>query len=124
MSPSTRIADVYRPIEIDAASSERPLRFSLSTLMLFVTWTAICLKITTLPPGFAVAGLFVLWLALVRTTVELNRRPHGAGGLTAGEVTCVYFKSVAITIAAVGIVLATLLSIVLALVWLTVFIDR
>ncbi len=124
MSPNTRLAEVYQPIEIHATSAPRPLRFSLRALMLFVTWAAVCLKITTLSPGLAGPILFVFWLALVRTTIELGRRPASASGPTAGEVTCVYFKSILITVAAIGIVLATLLSIVLVLISLTASVER
>jgi hypothetical protein len=96
------------------AGRDNPRTYSLRTLMLIVTWLAICLRITKEGPGIALPGLIILSLAMLRTISELNLRRGGFAGTTTRQSVVAYLNSVCVVIGSLMVGLAMFIAVALA----------
>ena len=77
-----------------------PLQFSLETLLLIVTLSAVCLGALVAAPGLGVLLLVIAVPALVRTCLSGMQAKKQGGKLTATDKVMAFLASVAITWAA------------------------
>jgi hypothetical protein len=79
-----------------------PLQFSLETLLLIVTLSAVCLGALVAMPGLGVLLLVIAVPALVRTCLTGIRSKQSGGKLTATDKVMAFLASAAITWAALA----------------------
>jgi hypothetical protein len=92
-------AEVVEPPPVTAAA-RAPLQFSLETLLLIVTLSAVCLGALVAAPGLGVLLLVVAVPALVRTCLTGANLKRQKGKLTAADKVMAFVASAAITWAA------------------------
>ncbi|HZN35907.1 MAG TPA: hypothetical protein VFB80_18890 [Pirellulaceae bacterium] len=93
-------AEVVDPAPAAAAAKAAPLQFSLETLLLIVTLSAVCLGALVAAPGLGVLLLVVAVPALVRTCLTGSSFKQKSGKLTAADKVLAFVASAAITWAA------------------------
>ena len=117
------LADLYRPIEVAPPATaegighsgrDNPRTYSLRTLMLIVTWLAVCLRITTEAPAIAVLGLFIFSLAMARTISDLNLARDGVAGASIRQSIVAYLNSICIVIGSLTTGLAMFVALLIA----------
>lgn len=94
-------AEIVEPVPPPVVTARpAPLQFSLETLLLIVTLSAVCLGALVAAPGLGVLLLVVAVPALVRTCLTGSQFKQKSGKLTAGDKVMAFVASAAITWAA------------------------
>src|SRR6516165_4145048 len=90
-----------RKMAQSVADDTNPRTYSLRTLMLVVTWLAVCFRMASEGPLIGLFGMFMFSLAAWRTVRDCNLRTGGLAAMTLAQILWTFFESAAVVIGAV-----------------------
>jgi hypothetical protein len=100
------VPDSELPLALEPIAPHEPAGgFSLSSLLMFVTLVCVILGVMTIAPGLGFVLAFVALIAWLRTVVAVKKRAAAHHGVTGADKVLLFFRSVATTIAIIGLVL-------------------
>jgi hypothetical protein len=92
------------------AHDANPRTYSLRTLMLVVTWLAVCFRMASEGPLIGLFGMFMFSLAAWRTLRDCKLKAGGLAAMTMAQIVWGFFESAAVVIGAVFMGIALLLT--------------
>jgi hypothetical protein len=99
-----------RKMTQSVADGANPRTYSLRTLMLVVTWLAVCFRTASEGPLIWLFGMFLFSLAVWRTLRDCNPKTGGFAAMTMVQIVWAFFESAAVVIGAVFMGIALLLT--------------
>lgn len=97
-----------------AAEAENPRTYSLRTLMLVVTWLAVCFRLASEGATVGLIGIFLVSLAVLRMISGCKLRPGGFAAMMTAQFMSAFLESVAMVIGATFIGIALFFTIGIA----------
>jgi hypothetical protein len=100
------VPDSELPLASEPVAAKEPVGgFSLSSLLMFVTLVCVILGVMTIARGLGIVLAFVAFVAWLRTVVAVQKRASAHKEVTSTDKVLLFFRSVATTIAIIGLVL-------------------